>query len=204
LGDAVPSSREAVSLAAVVVAVFAAVLTAELLGDKIFLAIASLSAQYRPSAILGGLLPAQMAKMAVAVLAGGFVARLPVTLVTMASVLTFALTAVALWRKRCGGGDAPTRKDGVGSSWRGVALGFGAVFFTEWADPGQLAAAAMVARYGRPWVVWGAATGALAMKGLLALTLGRGLRRYIPHTALRISAAGVCAVLAVLAALAIR
>lgn len=192
------------SAAAIAVAVFGAVLTAELLGDKTLFTIASLAARYRPAAIFSGLVPAQMAKMAVAVLAGGFVARLPVRIVTVVSVLTFALTAVALWRMRSGSDGVPAGEHRVGGTWRGVALAFSAVFFTEWGDPGQLAAATMVARYGAPWVVWGAATGALVMKGLLALTLGRRLRHYIPRKALRMSAAGVCAVLAVLAALAIR
>lgn len=46
----------------------------------------------------------------------------------------------------------PLRRDALESNatWRGVALAFSAVFFTEWGDPGQLAAATMVARYGAP------------------------------------------------------
>jgi putative Ca2+/H+ antiporter (TMEM165/GDT1 family) len=194
-----------VSIMAVVATTFIAVLTAELVGDKMVFTIASLTSRYRPLVVLAGLMPAQMMKMGVAVLAGGFIGRLPATVVAVASALTFGLTAVVLFRTRAPNEiDDPRTQAGNAGGARGVALAFSAVFFTEWGDPGQLAAAALAAHYGTRWIVWCAATAALFTKGLLAVTLGRGLRRHFPQAAMRLSAAAVCALMAVLSAFAIR
>jgi putative Ca2+/H+ antiporter (TMEM165/GDT1 family) len=42
-------------------------------------------------------------------------------------------------------------------------LAFSSVFFSEWADGGQLTAAALSARYQVPFLIWGAGT--LAIRG---------------------------------------
>jgi putative Ca2+/H+ antiporter (TMEM165/GDT1 family) len=194
-----------VSIMAVVAATFIAVLTAELVGDKMVFTIASLASRYRPLVVLAGLMPAQMMKMGAAVLAGGFIARLPPTMVAVISALTFGLTAVVLYRRRAPDETLdPGATAGNASGARGMALAFSAVFFTEWGDPGQLAAAALAAHYGTRWIVWCAATAALFTKGLLAVTLGRGLRRHFPQATMRLTAAAICALMAVLSALNIR
>lgn len=54
-------------------------------------------------------------------------------------------------------------------------------------------------RSGAAWTVWWAATAALSTKALLALVLGRGLRRHLPRPVVRVGAAAVCLTLAVLA-----
>jgi putative Ca2+/H+ antiporter (TMEM165/GDT1 family) len=188
--------------AAIGIAVFAAVLTAELLGDKLLFTIASLGARYRPAAIFGGLVPAQMTKMAAAVLAGDFIARLPATVVTLVSVLTFALTAVVIWRARPDD-SGPAGGIARGESRHGAALAFSTVLLTEWGDAGQLAAIAMAAQYREPWIVWAAATAALTTKGLIALSLGGALQSRVPAPVLRVSGTSVCVLMAVLSALAV-
>jgi putative Ca2+/H+ antiporter (TMEM165/GDT1 family) len=83
----------------------------------------------------------------------------------------------------------------------GAGAAFGAVFFTEWGDPGQIAAASLAARYQDTWLVWSAATLAMLTKGLLAVTLGVGLRRFLPRHVLRVGAASLCVVLSLIAAI---
>jgi putative Ca2+/H+ antiporter (TMEM165/GDT1 family) len=113
---------------------------------------------------------------------------------------TFAATALALWRRSPSTASravpAPTEPTG-----RGVAVAFGAVFFTEWGDVGQLTTAALTARYDAPTLVWLAASMALATKGALALALGIGLRRYAPRPLVRRTSIALCVVMGVLAIL---
>jgi putative Ca2+/H+ antiporter (TMEM165/GDT1 family) len=72
------------------------------------------------------------------------------------------------------------------------------VFFSEWADGGQLTAAALSARYQVPFLIWGAGTLALMTKGLLAVGVGKGLRHYFPSVTVRPFAVAVAVVLGIL------
>lgn len=187
----------------IAVSAYVAVLTAELIGDKMVFTAASLSARYRPSLVLAGLVPAQMLKMGAAVLAGDVIRHLPPLAVAVVSVCTFAATAAYLWPKADAAppaAAAPPRSDGR----RGVMLAFSAVFLAEWGDVGQLTAAALTARFHQPLVVWGAATAALVTKSVLAVSLGIGLRRYVPRRAARVAAAVVCVAMALLSAMNVR
>src|SRR5229473_181691 len=73
-------------------------------------------------------------------------------------------------------------------STRAAVAGFMSVFLTEWGDIGQITAALLAARYQKPAVVWLGATAALVTKAVLAMTLGMGLRRWVPRRPLRITA----------------
>jgi Ca2+/H+ antiporter, TMEM165/GDT1 family len=181
---------------------YGTVFSAELLGDKTVLSISTLTARYPTRAVLLGLLPAQMVKMAAAVLFGHWLMGLPHSLVLALSAITFALTAIALWRRgndSRGAAPPPVRRPG----WHGAVLGFSTTFFTEWADVGQIAAAALVVHYGSPWTVWSAATAAIMTKGMLAAVLGRGLTGFVPGTALRGGAVVVCLLLAIASVLSL-
>jgi putative Ca2+/H+ antiporter (TMEM165/GDT1 family) len=179
-------------------AVYVTVLAAELLGDKSIYTIGSLAARFRSRYVVPGVAAAFAAKMAVAVLAGEALAQLPRALIAAASSLTFFATAFFLWRKRP---DEETPSDAALP--HAGAVSFGAIFLTEWADAGQIAAAAMTARFGRPLLVWTAATAAMMTKGLLAMVLAVPLRRHLPRTTLRYVALTVCVVMGILAALRI-
>ena len=82
-------------------------------------------------------------------------------------------------------------------------ISFAAIFFSEWGDVGQLAAATLAARYHAPFIVWSGATLALMTKGLLALTLGAGLSRRLPQNVLRYGALSLCLTMGVLSLLRI-
>jgi putative Ca2+/H+ antiporter (TMEM165/GDT1 family) len=116
------------------------------------------------------------------------------------STATFFLTALVIWLKKSEVG--PVRRNDLFS--KAVLITFVALFFSEWADVGQIMAATLTARYGLPFVVWSAATLALVTKGLLALTLGYGLRKRIPLNALRILSVAVCVTLGILSAVSLR
>ena len=166
--------------------------------------VASLTSRYPAKAVFTGLVPAQMLKMAAAVLFGAWLMSLPRSIIVGVSALTFAAAALALWRRDAHAPATETAADPPRSTWHGAVLGFSTVFFTEWGDVGQIATAALVTRYGSPWIVWIAATAALVTKGALAATLGRGLTRYLPRKSLRVGATALCVVLAIVSVMSLR
>src|SRR4051812_33091893 len=163
-----PDRQAAMTVVPLLLSAFTTVFVAELAGDKTFYSVGALATRYHWRVVLLGLTPAFALKMLAAVLLGRVIGTLPPRVVTVVSVATFVLAAVVLWRER--DEPAPTREPATTA--RGVWAAFAMIFFTEWGDPGQLAAAALVARYGAPAVVWLAACAAMLAKSLLALTLG--------------------------------
>jgi len=175
----------------IVIATFATVFSAELVGDKNLLMVLSLGTRFRRLLVLAGILPAVVAKMGVAVLFGKLLLQVPRSVTGAVTGLTFMIAALLLvWDER-------EKYD----SWTGAkkatspsALAFTTVFLSEWCDPGQLAAAALTAKYGAPITVWLAATGAVFTKFSLALLVGNHLTRIVPQVVIRYSMA--CALLA--------
>lgn len=177
---------------------YGTVFIAELAGDKALINISTLATRLRPAILASGITLAFAAKMFVAVLAGQALARLPAAFVTTLSVTTFCAAALFLWLRKP---EAETPAGAPPVNWaRGAGLAFAAIFFTEWGDIGQISAAALVARYHAPLLVWLGATAAMVTKGALAMTLGVGLRRIVPPNALRYTAVALCLAMAVLAA----
>ncbi|HET7504180.1 MAG TPA: TMEM165/GDT1 family protein [Kofleriaceae bacterium] len=180
------------------VSVYVAVLGAEIVGDKTLYTVGSLAARRHAAPVIAGALAAAVVKMAAAVYLGELLARLPPGLLAITGAVTFAGLALSVWRKRTG---PPPAESAVAiSPWRGGLLAFAALMFTEWADPGQMAAALMAARYQAPIGVLVAAVLAMATKILVAATLGASLRRRVSDRALRWFTTAVCAVMCVLAA----
>jgi putative Ca2+/H+ antiporter (TMEM165/GDT1 family) len=178
-------------------AAYGTVLFAEMLGDKSIYTISSLTVRFRSVHVLGGISIAFAGKMLVAVLIGQTIAKLPASLVAGMSTATFFTTALIIWFKKSEGRMPERLQD---QYWmRGVMLSFTAIFFTEWGDVGQIAAATMVARYQAPYVIWLGATVALVTKGLLAITLGAGLRKRISQRVLRYGAVAMCLTMGILA-----
>jgi putative Ca2+/H+ antiporter (TMEM165/GDT1 family) len=61
-----------------------------------------------------------------------------------------------------------------------MAVSFAAIFFSEWGDVGQIMAATMAVKNPTvPLVVWAGAVSAMVTKGILAATLGAGIRQWI-------------------------
>jgi putative Ca2+/H+ antiporter (TMEM165/GDT1 family) len=157
--------------------------------------IGSLAVRFSPLSIFCGFVAAFAVKMFVAVLLGRIIAELPQSFVMLASSITFFITAMVLWFKKKD--TTSTVDDDDVRISKGALITFLAILFSEWADPGQIMAATLTARYKLPFVVWLAGTLALVTKGVLALALGRGLRKRVPMQWLRPVSAIVCLVLAV-------
>jgi putative Ca2+/H+ antiporter (TMEM165/GDT1 family) len=177
--------------------VYFAVLVAELVGDKTLYTIGALATTHRiPAVLLGGGIAVAL-KMAAAVLLGRVLADLPPLVVSILSAATFLAMAFGLWRSK----PEPEGQRTVTRSWiRGMRAAFLGIFLTEWADFGQLTTAALVAQYGRPWLVWACASLAMLTKVTIAAVFGMGFRRWVPRHVLRPIATVTCLVMAVLAA----
>ncbi|MDT5269632.1 MAG: Ca2+/H+ antiporter, family [Acidobacteriota bacterium] len=179
---------------------YSTVLVSELVGDKSIYTISSLATRFRPLYVFCGLAVAFMLKMLVAVLLGQVIATLPASLVGGVSAVTFFVTALVIWSKK--GDAASTRKESDLYYPKAALIAFAAIFFSEWGDVGQITAATLTARYQMPLIVWLGASTALLTKGLLAVTLGRGLRRHIPGHVLRPVSAALCLLMGVVSAVA--
>jgi putative Ca2+/H+ antiporter (TMEM165/GDT1 family) len=167
-------------VAAILLATYAAVFLAEIVGDKLLYTTGVLATRYRTAPIVAGVTVAFMAKMGVAVAVGEAISRLPKLLVAAVTSLSFLGVAVTLWRKPLERKDTESR-DATASS-KAALVSFAAVFFSEWGDVGQITAATMAARYPSPLVVWLGAVLAMVTKGVLAASIGAGARGWIQKT----------------------
>jgi Ca2+/H+ antiporter, TMEM165/GDT1 family len=182
----------------VLLATYATVLVLELLGDKTLYTISALATRYRPVPLLLGVTVAFMAKMAVAILLARVLRQLSTAMAAGISAATFFGMAVVLWRKYSSDGSRGERT----RPWHQITLlSFSAIFFTEWGDIGQITTAALAIRYHAYLAVWLGATLALITKGLLAMTVGMTLRRYVPAQRLRYGAISLCLLMGLTAAL---
>jgi putative Ca2+/H+ antiporter (TMEM165/GDT1 family) len=181
----------------VLFAAFTTVLGAELVGDKTIYTLGSLATRYRRAPVLAGVVPAFMLKMGAAVLFGRAIGELPPRLVAGMSAVTFVAMGIVLWFKREAA--APAAESPVDVRWpRAMAVAFGAIFFSEWADPGQIAAATIAARFAAPVTVWIGGTLAMLTKAVFSVHLGVGLRRFLPRRTVRYLTLAVVAVMAIL------
>jgi len=154
---------------------FGTVFVAEIVGDKLLYTTSVLAARYRTLPITLGMALAFMAKMAVAVLVGQAITKLPPLLVASITAVSFLGVAFTLWRKS----DQPQAKDKNHTAKKAAMVSFAAIFFSEWGDVGQVTAATLAARFRLPFVVWLGAVSAMITKGALAAFLGAGVRRKI-------------------------
>jgi putative Ca2+/H+ antiporter (TMEM165/GDT1 family) len=180
-------------------ATYGTVFLAEILGDKTIYTISSLAMRFRPLYVFCGFTVAFMLKMLAAVLLGQVIAQLPTYLVAVMSAATFFATALVIWFKKKDEGAVQRQHDNYFS--KAALITFAAIFFSEWGDVGQITAATLTARYQLPLLVWLGATLALITKGLLALTLGRSLRKRIPQNWLRPVSVSLCLIMGVVSAI---
>jgi putative Ca2+/H+ antiporter (TMEM165/GDT1 family) len=179
-------------------ATYGAVFLAEIVGDKLLYTTGVLATRYRTAPVMAGMAVAFMLKMGVAVLVGKAVSTLPPLLVAGITAASFLGVAYALWRKPA----EREPKEGQRAS-KAALVSFATIFFSEWGDVGQITAAALAARYDAPLVVWVGAVGAMVTKGILAASLGAGVRRWIQQRisprVVRYCGVGLMLVLGVLA-----
>jgi putative Ca2+/H+ antiporter (TMEM165/GDT1 family) len=186
----------------VFLAAYWTVLIAELVGDKSIYTVSSLALRFRASTVGGALVMAFAGKMLIAVLLGRAVVHLHFRWLNLLSAGAFFLSAMLIWF------DEPTAEAAESASdihWtRAALICFASVFFSEWGDPGQIAAAALAAK-AHSWIApWLGGTLAMVTKGALAMTLGLRLRDWLPQWTLRGLASASCGLLGVLAVLSPR
>jgi putative Ca2+/H+ antiporter (TMEM165/GDT1 family) len=167
------------------------ILFAELVGDKSLYTVASLSLRFAWWQVLTGIGAAFALKMLVAVLLGNSLAHLSGKWLALLSAATFFATS-AFFLSRS---DKPRPAAGQGHWPRVAAVSFAAVFFSEWADAGQIAAAVLTAQHKLPLAVWLGGMMALITKSVIGMTLGVKLRNYLPGLLLRRIAGVSCLLL---------
>ncbi len=182
---------------------FGTVFVAEIVGDKLLYTTSVLAARYRTLPIMFGMATAFMAKMAVAVIVGQAISKLPTLLVASITAVSFLGVAFVLWRKP----DTPKSSEKAHTARKAAMVSFAAIFFSEWGDVGQVTAATLAARYRLPFVVWLGAIGAMITKGALATFLGAGIRQriteHVSPKVIRYAAVGLLLLLGLLTVLEI-
>jgi putative Ca2+/H+ antiporter (TMEM165/GDT1 family) len=193
--------RAEVAMLAILIATYGTVFVAEIVGDKLLYTTGILATRYRSVPIMIGMLLAFMAKMGVAVALGNAISKLPPLFVAALTSISFIGVAITLWRKPME--RSPSEKE-TGSS-KAAMVSFAAIFFSEWGDVGQITAATMAARFGAPLLVWAGAVAAMVTKGILAASIGAGVRQWIsakiPPRIVRYVGVGALAVLGLLSVL---
>lgn len=187
----------ALSFGYMILVAFWTVFIAELVGDKSIYTVSSLALRFRPLIVFVSLSLAFAGKMFVAVLLGRLIVRFDSRWTDLLSALAFFLSAALIWFEEK---DSPFLTPSTKVHWsRAAFISFAALFFTEWGDPGQISAAALVLKSHSMFPVWLGGTLAMMMKGIVAMTIGVKLRDRLPHRTVRALASGSCCVLGVLA-----
>jgi putative Ca2+/H+ antiporter (TMEM165/GDT1 family) len=157
-------------------ATYGAVFVAEIVGDKLLYTTGVLTTRYRTLPVMVGMMAAFMLKMAVAVMVGEAISKLPPLFVAALTSASFIGVAIALWRKP---DERREKNKPEHTASRAAMVSFAAIFFSEWGDVGQITAAAMAAKFAAPLLVWIGAVTAMVTKGALAAWLGAGIRQWI-------------------------
>lgn len=185
---------------ALLFATYGAVFLAEIVGDKLLYTTGVLATRYRPAPIMVGMALAFMLKMAVAVMVGEAISRLPSWLVVALTTTSFIGVAITVWRKPVSRTGTPDPQP----SSKAALVSFATIFFSEWGDVGQVTAATMAARFSSPLIVWVGAVAAMVTKGILAASIGAGARRWIQnHFSPKVIRYGGVSLLLVLGALSV-
>ena len=179
---------------------FLAVFPAEL-PDKTMFATVVLTARFgRPRLVWFGATLAFAVQVAIAVAIGSVLSLLPDRPVRLGVAALFATGAVILWRENGDDEEGDVEKPArVIPPWRVVGTTFGVVFLAEWGDLTQLATASLAASTGEPIAVYVGSLAALSSVAAIAAIAGKALLRVLPERVLRRVAAGIFAVLALIA-----
>jgi putative Ca2+/H+ antiporter (TMEM165/GDT1 family) len=127
----------------VVLLAYWTVLLAELVGDKSIYTVSSLSIRFRPAIVFGTMAVAFATKMLAVVLLGKAIFRFDSRWTDSLSACAFFVSALMIWFNEPV--EALPSSPPETPWFRIVAICFGSLFFTEWGDPGQIAAAALTA-----------------------------------------------------------
>jgi putative Ca2+/H+ antiporter (TMEM165/GDT1 family) len=174
---------------------FWAVFVAELVGDKSLYALASLALRFRWLVVFAAFTVASAGKMMVAAVLGSTIMRLHSHWTYLISAGAFFVSAILIWVDEP---PTPVQETRGQEGWRkGALVCFTSFFLSEWGDPGQIAAAALVLKSHLPVAIWLGATLALMLKGAAALALGLQIRNRLPQRTLRVLASASCCILGI-------
>ena len=190
-------TNSGVSFAEVALLAAWAVFVAELVGDRSMYALASLALRFRWWVVLAAFTVANATKMAIAVLLAHAMTHFQSRWTYLVSAIAFFISAILIWEDE----SAKMKASDEPAGWaKGLVVSFGAFFLTEWADPGQIAAAALVLKFHMSLATWLGGTTGVMLKGVAATVLGLQVRHHLPLRALRILASASCCLMGILAA----
>jgi putative Ca2+/H+ antiporter (TMEM165/GDT1 family) len=183
----------------IVLLAFWTVLIAELVGDKSMYTLTSLTLRFRAGLVFVAFALASGVKMLAAVLLGRVVVQLHSHWTYVVSGLAFFISAILIWTEKPKTEDNEL-KPANWSNWpKGALACFASFFLTEWGDPGQIAAAALVLKSHLLLATWMGGALALMTKGAVAMTLGMKIRDRFSQRTLRLVASASCCVLGIVA-----
>jgi putative Ca2+/H+ antiporter (TMEM165/GDT1 family) len=184
----------------VIAAAFILVLPIEL-PDKTLFATLVLATRFRPLPVFTGVGLAFAVQSLIAVTAGGLLTLLPDAVVSAIVALLFVIGALVLFRSIRSAAEeeedieAPPHP----SFLKAASISFGVLFAAEWGDLSQLATAGLAARYHDPVSVFIGSWAALLVVSALAVFLGKKLADRLPIPLIRLVAAVLFSVFAVIA-----
>jgi putative Ca2+/H+ antiporter (TMEM165/GDT1 family) len=184
----------------VIAAAFILVLPIEL-PDKTLFATLVLATRFKPLPVFVGVGLAFAVQSLIAVTAGGLLTLLPDAVVSAIVALLFVIGALVLFRSIRSGAEeeedieAPPHP----SFLKAASISFGVLFAAEWGDLSQLATAGLAARYHDPVSVFIGSWAALLVVSVLAVFLGKKLADRLPIPLIRLVAAVLFSVFAVIA-----
>ena len=132
------------------------------MGDEFLYTTGILATRYRPTPMMLGITLAFMVKMGAAVIVGDTIAALPRPILGGVTAIGVGWVALRFW----GTGELVRRGRPQSSSFEALMVSCASVLFSEWADVGQLTAAAMAVQFDSPLPVWCGAVSAMLTKGL--------------------------------------
>jgi putative Ca2+/H+ antiporter (TMEM165/GDT1 family) len=188
---------ESLSFSYIVPLAFWTVLIAELVGDKSIYALTSLTLRFRAELVFASFALASAAKMLIAVLLGRVLSQFQSHWTYLISGVAFLVSAILIWTE---GPEAEAEIEARQAGWATGALAcFASFFLTEWGDPGQISAAALMLKSHQALGTWLGGTLAIMTKGAVVLTIGLKIRDRLPQRALRLIASTSCCILGILA-----
>ncbi|GLZ45125.1 hypothetical protein Acsp06_13100 [Actinomycetospora sp. NBRC 106375] len=155
--------------------------------------------------VLLGVCAGMLVHVGVAIAAGSLLGLLPERALEAVLAVVLLVGAVLLIREGeeddDDDDDDDEEREAPRSRWGVVAMAFGVTALSEFADPSQILAAALTARYGEPLLVAiGAVLGLWAVSAL-AVYGGNRLRRFVPVRWVTRIAGAIMIVLAVISAI---
>ena len=176
---------------------FWTVLIAELVGDKSIYALTSLALRFRAGLVFTAFAVASSIKMLAAVVLGRMLIHFQSHWTDVISGIAFFVSAILIWTEES---EVQSGNDAKSSSWaKGALACFASFFLTEWGDPGQISAAALVLKSHMMLGTWIGGTLAIMTKGGVVMFIGLKIRNRLPQRTLRLLASASCCVLGILA-----